>query len=311
LEVAAQQLEPPPDLADEAYRSPLDLHMAALAAVCACRDGELVPGHDDLSGYLLNHERRCWGDDDSAIIEQTVFVATLFGPAGDRTAARDLLRRAVLADGDAMAEKILTRHGNPYPPWSSATDRNIEILPPLRPDRLGEDFVAQCLAEQHSRTRLHALLVNGTTLGAVTIRRSLTVLAAAATRNNDARDALLTAMRDAPILAGRAPTAIQCVIDHADPTLAATVYDALPKFSTEFLRPAADLAQRLADDPQAGSDRTRAHYLDELGIRLAELRRSQEALAVAEEAVTLIPSPGAERPRRPPARSRHSPAEPG
>jgi hypothetical protein len=104
---------PPSDLDDEAYGSPLTLHMAALARVCAARESESPPDQADLSRYLLLHERRYWlaatgqltGSGSGLDIERLVFVATAAGPTSHKTGLT-FIRKARLADGDADAEKV-------------------------------------------------------------------------------------------------------------------------------------------------------------------------------------------------------------
>jgi hypothetical protein len=53
LDVSYTTMDAPPDLDSDVFRAPLDLHMAALAAVCAHRDNTPVPEHADLSTYLF------------------------------------------------------------------------------------------------------------------------------------------------------------------------------------------------------------------------------------------------------------------
>ncbi len=93
LGAPAARIPPPRDVAHPDYGTPLVLHMAALAAVCAHRDGEAVPGREELSAFLLEHERRGWARVAASLaadarygaisvdaLERTVLVATLFGP---------------------------------------------------------------------------------------------------------------------------------------------------------------------------------------------------------------------------------------
>ncbi|MBQ0994896.1 hypothetical protein KBX08_33120 [Micromonospora sp. H61] len=57
LSVTAKPIRPP-DIDDEAFGSPLILHMAALAALYAGQARQATPGRADLSAFLLKHERR-------------------------------------------------------------------------------------------------------------------------------------------------------------------------------------------------------------------------------------------------------------
>lgn len=175
----------PRDLADAAYRSPLTLHMAALAAVCAQRDSQPPPTRENLSDYLLDHEARYWQSAANIgltvdTVERAVFVSTLLGPVADLNTACVLLRRARLADGDAHAQVVIDAHDRLYPSTEAAA------LPPLRPDRFGEDFVARYLRERPRATALLADLLaeapNGTVPDALSVRRCLSVLSATAAR---------------------------------------------------------------------------------------------------------------------------------
>jgi hypothetical protein len=150
-------------------RSPLVLQMAALAAVCADRDGVARPERQDLSTYLLHHERRFWiaaCADGSSVShaaaemeknEKLVYLATLFGPIEQRRDARQLLLQAHLADGAAEAESLISQHSRLYPRLSVRyfTDGGFidelagssGCLSPLRPDRFAEDYIAECLSK--------------------------------------------------------------------------------------------------------------------------------------------------------------------
>lgn len=129
---------PMPDSAFESEVSPLVLHMSALAATCANREHIPVPARRDLSQFLLHRERRYWADQ-APLIEQVAFIATLFGPFETTAAARPLLRVARVADGEADADRILRIYQRLYPPGRR------EVLPPIRPDRFGEDFIANMM----------------------------------------------------------------------------------------------------------------------------------------------------------------------
>ena len=300
---------PPPAavLADTAYGSPLTLHMAALAAVCTDRDpappGDRV-GVADLSRFLLRHERRGWtaighqhGAPAAEVVEQVVVWGTLLGPVTSRAAAIGLLRRAGLADGDAHAATVLTAYERLYP--APRPDRaqigvpvHVPTLVPLRPDRLGEDLVGLHLGDHpHTGELLSELLTQldpAIGLDELGVRRCLIVLAAAAARHDTAAATVFGLLDQQPELVRHAGAAVvQLVADHAPDPVAATVHDALPRFSTELLRPAAALARRLCDTPLPDASLAqRARRLGWLGIRLAEVGDKRGALAPTEEAVT-------------------------
>ncbi|MGH3568804.1 MAG: hypothetical protein ACRDRH_22810, partial [Pseudonocardia sp.] len=296
---------PPADLDDPAFGSVLDLHMAALAGVCAAGDGEAVPGGHDLSGYLLRHEGRAWtaaaGGDlaAAAVIETTAWLATLFGPTTGHRPAVALLRRAALADADADAARRLADHERLYPAVrseviGSAVTGTVEVttLQPVRPDRFGEDFVATYLRDRPHAVELLTTLATGDSAvpgDALGLRRCLIVLAAAAARRVAAREALWSILRSRPalVLVGGAPV-LRAVVDHAPDTVADAVDRALPQYSTELLRLAADLAERLiATLPPDTPPQQRAYRLDVLGNRLSDLGWREDALTATTDAVEI------------------------
>lgn len=78
------------------------------------------------------------------------------------------------------------------------------------------------------------------------------------------------------------------MVERAPDAVAAAVEAALPTYSTELLRPAAMLAQRLYDAlPADATPVQRAHRLMLLGICLSEVGDKRAALAPTEEAVTI------------------------
>ncbi len=296
---------PPGDLADPAYGSPLTLHMGALAAVCAKAEPASEPrGPQDLSRFLLFHERRGWtaienrpGAPGAEVVEQLVVLGTLLGPVRSRPAAVGLLRRARLADGDAHATTLLTSYERLYPsprpdPTRAGGQMEVATLAPLRPDRLGEDLVGLHLTHHpHTGALLGELVTDpdpAIGVDGLAIRRCLIVLAAAAARHDAATATLFALLARHPELIRQATApVVQLVVDHAPDTLAGAVDAALPRFSTELLRPAAALARRLCDTLPANTPPAEhARRLLWLGIRLSEVGDKRGALAPAEEAVT-------------------------
>ncbi|MGH3936673.1 MAG: tetratricopeptide repeat protein [Pseudonocardiaceae bacterium] len=284
------------------YRSPLTLHMSALAAVCAADEDQPVPKVQDLSGFLLSHERRYWTAMGNAgcgllpeVIEQVVFLATMFGPVAGLSAGRALLRRARLADGEADANRLLMTYERLYPssrtPLSDTTVGELAdagTLLPLRPDRLGEDFVGQYLTQQpHAAPLLAELLAMERDV--LSLRRCLIVLAAASRRHPAAANTLFALLRRNPDLAAHVTSGVlQLVVDHAPDDIAAAVEEALPRFNTELLRPAYSLAQRLHSNlPSDAPPALVAHRLNNLGIRLSEVGDKHGALAATRDAVDI------------------------
>lgn len=247
---------PTPDLTN--HGSALLLHMAALAAVCATRDHSPTPA--DLSTYLLNHERRFWPEDTRAA--DTVFLATLFGPTED---AETLLAQAGLA-----------------PDWARHHDRLYpeEPFAPLRPDLLGEDFVASHLATHRRAAKLLT-----TALGSPTTRRALIVVAAAADRHEHVRPVLWQALADHWESAG-APV-IRTVAAHAPFELCVHLLDRLP-YAPDLIDPCAGLATRTVELlPDTTPPAQRSTILASAANRLLDVGDSAAALPLAREALEL------------------------
>jgi hypothetical protein len=290
-------------LADPGYDSPLSVHTAALAAVCATGDDQDAPVRpQDLSGFLLRHERRSWiaateahpGVVGVGVLEQLVVLGTLLGPVPGMAAAVGLLRRARLANDDAHAGQLLAVYERLYA--AQRTDPRpgvpeVATLQPLRPDRLGEDLVGTALSSNpHTGALLAELLAElDPSLGVneLSVRRCLIVLAAAAIRHEGAAETLFAMLERHRHLCALAPaTVVRLVAERAPYPVA--VEAALPSYSTELLRPAAMLAQRLYDAlPATATPAQRARRLIILGIRLSGVGDTRGALASIEEAVTI------------------------
>lgn len=204
LQVPVPAAPPAQTLADPGYDSPLSVHMAALAAVCAAGEHQDVPGRpQDLTRFLLRHERRFWtaatearpGAVGAGVVEQMVVVGTVLGPVRGMAAAVGLLRRARLADGDAHAGGLLAVYERLYPaqradPSGGGGVVEVVTLQPLRPDRLGEDLVGVHLAgNPHTGSLLAELLGEldpAVGVDGLAVRRCLIVLTAAAARHDAA-----------------------------------------------------------------------------------------------------------------------------
>jgi tetratricopeptide (TPR) repeat protein len=274
------------------YGSPLTLHMAALAMVCADQSNIEAPDREELSKFLLEHERRYWrsGETGYEVLERAVFVASLFGPVATAEEARTLLRRAHLADGDAAAERLLAAHDRLYPTRVAPQPERARqggVLAPLTPDRFAEDFIADHLRQPRA-SELIVELLSSDEAEPHGIRQCLFMLATAA-RHLSARSALLDLLSCCPKLAAHAtPPVLGVVIDHGSPALAATVHGELPPYSTELLRSARDLAQHLLDVlPDDAPAADRARRLSWLGIRLADAGDHRAALDPAQKAVDI------------------------
>lgn len=281
--------------------NPLSLHMRALAAVCADAEGLPPPDASNLSAYLLEHERRYWecAELPASVVESLVLIATLFGPFTSTREACQWIKRARLADGEAEASRLLEAHSRLYPPPPAATSvtgasgptlgMSSELLLPLTPDRLAEDFIGAQLA-QTGRQELTAdlLTLAGQEGRRAAVRQCLGMLAAAS-RYPEARGVLFERLRARSELAEAAPpSVIYTVMEHGDRDLVEAVDAALPRFSTELLRPACDIARHLLDTlPADAPPAQRAQRLNNLGTRLAETGDKQAALAYTLEAVAI------------------------
>jgi len=198
LNIPPARLNAPPGLGDGS-RSPLGLHMAALAAVLARRDQQAPPSAAKISDFLLGHERRYWslglgaglpGLEAATQLERiskVLLIATLFGPFENPEDARYLVRAAHLADSDLSAQYLIDQHSNLYPSEQveGAGDR---YLQPLYPDLLAEHFVSVCLKKPSHRALVIDLFRAVTSMGWVRLqRRALSLLAAVVADSQDYR----------------------------------------------------------------------------------------------------------------------------
>ncbi|MBM7086915.1 tetratricopeptide repeat protein [Micromonospora sp. MMS20-R2-29] len=139
------RLLPPPNLADDAFRQVLSVHIAALVAVDAHRRNTATPTDPHaLSSYLLEREQAHWyalhhrpvepRQTPPQVMGRTVYLATLTA-AVPRDTATDLLHRVGLTA--PAATTIIDDHRFCYPPEDPRT-----VFQALQPDRLGEDLIA-------------------------------------------------------------------------------------------------------------------------------------------------------------------------
>ncbi|WP_308103923.1 tetratricopeptide repeat protein [Actinocorallia sp. API 0066] len=267
--------------------SPLTVHMAALAAVCAVEADDPVPDSDDLSRYLLQHERRYWltTEQGPEILATTVMLASLFGPAPDHAQARSWLINARLAPTPTAADQLLSTHARLYPEPAPPA----QALPPLKPDHFAEDLVAAHLSSPRPRDLLTDLLTNNHTTPPQA-RQALTVLAASADRHPTTRTYLFTLLATTPTIpqSWLTPTLIQTVITHAPHDVATLLDNAIPIHRTDLLRPTRDLNHHLLTTlPTTATPAQRAHRLNNLSISLAGTGETRAALNPAREAVQL------------------------
>lgn len=136
-------------LADDAYQLALTLHMAALVAVDAHRRNSPLPDEPgQLSRYLVEREYDHWHTmrDNQRIsvspptMARLVALATLTQSL-PHSAALDMLVTVGMAGSRTDAQALLDDHASCYP----VTTGPGQVLEPLRPDRLGEDFLADLM----------------------------------------------------------------------------------------------------------------------------------------------------------------------
>ncbi|MGW1713093.1 tetratricopeptide repeat protein [Streptomyces sp. NPDC002156] len=148
----AARIELPPDLDTKGeYAQVLTIHIAALAAVDAQlnnHDAPVSPAR--ASAYLLEREGAYWGklhqrkDEPLSTtpveMGRLVLTATLTRPL-TRLQGQTALARIGIADSVTAANRFLDDHRHPYPPPPADPTRDVTVLEPLYPDRLGEDFI--------------------------------------------------------------------------------------------------------------------------------------------------------------------------
>ncbi|MBK8075385.1 MAG: tetratricopeptide repeat protein [Kineosporiaceae bacterium] len=322
-----------PDLADADLGSALMLHLAAVVSLLPAAGPEREPNRGASAGNLVNRvldleAERHWlrrpeplscirrpgsvgdlGDGPGvAVVETAVAAATLVG-AASRSEATAVIRVALGVDAHRAAAIADWLH-DLYP----TPEAGAGWLPPLQPDRLGEELITRVMRRQRDdgiadddllpHTLLRAVHGGSITarhgLGPAQIHRLLTVLLRAATRARDVADLLA-----APDGTGGLVAAVPGQVDMS------VVVAALPR-SSRYLQPAAvaltrhalshhDQAHqgwREAPSDEHGFPATAqgARLLNNLGIRLSDLGRREEALAVTEQAIEIYRRLAAARP---------------
>jgi tetratricopeptide (TPR) repeat protein len=291
---------PPGDIDDNAFESPLLLHMAAFAAVYAQRDSESIPLRSDLSGFLLRHERRYWtaiaaaeGRPLTHAFESVVFIATLFGPLRGRVQGQWALRRTELADGPAEARALVGLHARFYPGGETAT-AGFSVLAPLVPDRLAEDFVGEYVRRHPDALSTVSDLVelheDESDVDDDAVRRCLSMLAAGGPHHKPVARLLFDLLREAPGLIQYASRpALDFVTAHAPIEVLELIDRELPDSAVDVARPALLIDQRLYEAlpasetgfPRAARLLNLSHRLSQIGDRAGALERTEQAVAIA------------------------------
>ena len=283
----------------------LVVHAAALLAVVDHATGappanHAASGSQVLEG-LLRHEARYWAGTaagrglnlDLSVLRLAVAVAGLIGADSETSAATLLSRVPDLHSAKRRGQVARWLH-DLYPVSNEGDMREREWLGPLRPDRLAEQLVA---GELQKRSDLIPRLFSG--LGEARAARALTVLARAALTQEFAAallghalvsdlehlavPALSVAVETNPIVGDLLGRALDSQLVSRETLI--RVADACPYPSFALAGPAAAVLKRLAD--QSADEGERAGRLGSLSNRLADLGRREDALAAAEEAVSI------------------------
>ncbi|WFE47717.1 hypothetical protein [Verrucosispora sp. WMMD1129] len=148
VRIPRDELTPPAGWGDEP-QSVLTIHMSALASVVAARDNSQLPSNDHaISAYLIDREYAHWEklhangkvSSPAPVMARMAYLATLISGVTYAVGQRILQRVGIAADAE-RASVLLDDYLVCYPSMDGHT-----VLEPLRPDRLGEDFVALSIA---------------------------------------------------------------------------------------------------------------------------------------------------------------------
>lgn len=244
------------------------------------------------------HEARQW-----------VVAATLRGGVSREEEAQHLLRRMLAIQGDLdaprrqMHERLHHVYGaDPKGPW----------LPALEPDLLGEAMVLRVAAGTHGRSVAEDWIERVLGQGAppAALQHGMTVLGRAMTREEASPLRAWMSTLLSTDLATRAPRALEAakavgqrtafsplgdvlaerLEASGDPVLAGALESALPNESVSLQRVAVWVATTLHSAAPTGDGEDlrveSARRASNLGVRLIELGRREEALAPMREAMT-------------------------
>ncbi|MEU8330060.1 tetratricopeptide repeat protein [Micromonospora sp. NPDC048839] len=303
LGVSIDKVDLDRDVSGDEYTSPLTLQMAALAAICSSRDGEEAPAAAvDLSRFLLEHERRYWirmlnsssveGQARSVNLvdfEQIVSVATLIGPMPLKP-AQQVLRGLEAFSAPGLCEDLVRLHEKVYPQIVLGTtglqqQYSRQILNPLHPDRLGEDYIGQNLAKNAAYRTASSLLSGHVSEDA--IRQALHVLAASSERHDSSAQMLVEAFEEQPTLVRNSTALILNRLTQIScRSLLLRVASHVPSFDLDLNRAAYELAVNLADNAPSGTSPSELGLLyADAGTRAANVGERSAALRYAETAV--------------------------
>jgi len=300
------RLQPAGSLADDAYELALTLHMAALVAVDAHRRKAPAPDKPSgLSAYLVQREYDHWQTmaDNQRISTPPPAMARLAAlgtltQSLSHSDATDLLVSTGLAGDRAAAQSMLDDYGS----CSPTTGKFGQVLEPLQPDRLGEDFIADLLPDPdlgpaHGdpwMAGIPARLLTPASGDALPDYGSavLSVLVETGRRWEHVRQRylfpLLLARPRLALAAGGAP--LVTLAGYGDPELLTALQAILPRQRhVELDSGIAALTQRLTDYglAQTSDDAKRAQLYDELSARLSNSGLYRDALSATQDAVVI------------------------
>lgn len=231
LELPADSVVPPADLADGHYDRALDLHSAALAGLLDQADDiERTGDTRDPVLRVLDHEKRYWkrsaikvGDDRATLtmLGYVVALATMFG-ARTREQAVELLAHWI-SDRTRLSLVLA---------WLQEMYPGDDVLNPLRPDRLGEDHAAAEL-----RTEPGLATEQSQARSPEQTARALTVLGRAAPRHRELAEVISLLVKSDPDV--RVPLAMDVATQLEDPT---PLVQAISSSMTDADDPLVDLA---------------------------------------------------------------------
>jgi tetratricopeptide (TPR) repeat protein len=288
-----------PDLSGPSFERVLYLHMAAYLALY----GERIETGEDALRQTLNHERRFWGQQDRHLkkaLESAVAAVTLVGGASTSQQAKALLDRILSPFSLDPGEGRILR--NLLEDFYRGAER---FLDPLQPDLLGEELVAEALEKDHDL--LNGLLDDSSKESSAI----LTVLTRLARRRSDQEKWLVAALKGRLDRLGE--IALNVAVETGDPMGPALAREIEGSEAIDVVT----RLRRLCDDDKYQRSvplrevariatekgymllRERKSDLDEaqlaeysrlasnLGIRLRDLGRREEALKATQEAVEI------------------------
>ncbi|WP_161355111.1 tetratricopeptide repeat protein [Streptomyces sp. SID3343] len=294
---------------DDAYALVLTIHMAALAAVDAMVHGVDAPGEPlRVSKYLLRREREHWDRIQQAqgtaakpfisaeTMARVVFTSVLTQAVPYPTGVQ-VLELAGIASTAEGAAQVLDDHRYCYPSTSG------NVLEPLSPDRLAEDFIGLTCPGAGSEAAWASGLLAGLlkqadevdpTSSPAWMRSALIVFIEAAKRwPHLAATELYPLLRTRPELARLAGGAgLLSLLEFPDvpiDVLRLVERELYPEPSVEFGLAGVGVAIRVAEHTAAASADPveRATIRTTLGVRLTNVGLHDDALTAAQEAVRL------------------------